>query len=243
MKSSEKTDTLEIKALTFDVFGTVVDWRGSIIREGEAFGAARGLDVDWAQFADKWRGGYGPSMNRVRKGELPWLNIDALHRMILNNLLDEFEITGLSEAEKDHLNRVWHRLLPWSDAISGLQRLRERFIVAPLSNGNIALLTNMAKHAGLPWDCILSSELAKHYKPDPEVYQTAADLLGLPPSQVMMVAAHPGDLLASAAVGFKTGFVPRPEEYGLHRNRDLEHDASFDVVANDFNDLASQLGA
>ena len=135
MKSSEKTDTLEIKALTFDVFGTVVDWRGSIIREGEAFGVARGLDVDWAQFADKWRAGYGPSMNRVRKGELPWLNIDALHRMILDGLLDEFEITGLSEAEKDHLNRVWHRLTPWPDAISGLQRLRERFIVAPLSNG------------------------------------------------------------------------------------------------------------
>ena len=139
-----------------------------------------GLDVDWAEFADRWRGGYGPSMNRVRKGELPWLNIDALHRMILDELLDEFEITGLSEGEKDHLNRVWHRLMPWPDAINGLQRLRERFIVAPLSNGNIALLTNMAKHAGLPWDCILSSELAKHYKPDPEVYQTAADLLGLP---------------------------------------------------------------
>ena len=243
MKTSEKTDTLEIKALTFDVFGTVVDWRGSIIREGEAFGAAHGLNVNWAEFADKWRGGYGPSMNRVRKGELPWLNIDALHRMILDNLLDEFEITGLSEADKAHLNRVWHRLLPWPDAISGIERLRERFIVAPLSNGNVALLTNMAKHTGLPWDCILSSELAKHYKPDPEVYQTAADLLGLPPSQVMMVAAHPGDLLASSVVGFKTGFVPRPEEYGPNRNRDLEHDASFDVVAQDFNDLASQLGA
>ena len=243
MKDSKKIDTLEIKALTFDVFGTVVDWRGSIICEGEAFGSAHGLDVDWAQFADKWRAGYGPSMNRVRKGELPWLNIDALHRMILDELLDEFKITGLSEAEKDHLNRVWHRLTPWPDAISGLQRLRERFIVAPLSNGNVALLTNMAKHAGLLWDCILSSELAKHYKPDPEVYQTAADLLELPPSQVMMVAAHPGDLLASAAVGFKTGFVPRPEEYGPHRNRDLGHDASFDVVATDFNNLASQLGA
>ena len=243
MKDSDKTDFFEIKALTFDVFGTVVDWRGSIIREGEAFGAAHGIDVDWEEFADKWRAGYGPSMNRVRKGELPWLNIDTLHRMILDELLDEFKIAGLSEAEKDHLNRVWHRLTPWSDAISGLQRLRERFIVAPLSNGNVALLTNMAKHAELPWDCILSSELAKHYKPDPEVYQTAADLLGLAPNQVMMIAAHPGDLLASAAVGFKTGFVPRPEEYGPHRNRNLEYDASFDVIANDFNDLASQLGA
>jgi 2-haloacid dehalogenase len=182
-------------------------------------------------------------MNRVRNGELPWLNIDALHRMILDGLLDEFHITALSEPEKDHLNRVWHRLTPWPDAISGLQRLRDRYIIAPLSNGNIALLTNMAKRAGLPWDCILSSELAKHYKPDPEVYQTAADLLGLPPNQVMMVAAHPGDLRASEAVGFKTGFVSRPEEYGPRRNPDLTHDESFDVAASDFNDLASQLGA
>ncbi|MCZ6675720.1 MAG: haloacid dehalogenase type II, partial [Candidatus Poribacteria bacterium] len=183
-----------IKALTFDVFGTVVDWRSSIIREGTQFGKARGIDVDWARFADEWRVGYGPAMARVRRGELPWMSIDRLHRMILEELLDAFEITGLSEAEKDHLNRVWHRLTPWPDAISGLKRLRARFIVAPLSNGNVALLTNMAKHAGLPWDCILSSELAKHYKPDPEVYQTAADLLGLSPNQVMMVAAHPGDL-------------------------------------------------
>jgi 2-haloacid dehalogenase len=232
-----------IKALTFDVFGTVVDWRGSIIREGEVFGKARGIDVDWARFADAWRGGYGPAMGRVRRGELPWTNIDGLHRMILERLLDEFEISGLNEAEKDHLNRVWHRLTPWPDVISGLKRLRKKFIVAALSNGNIALLTNMAKYASLPWDCILSSELAKHYKPDPEVYQTTADLLGLPPNQVMMVAAHHHDLRGAQGVGFKTAFVPRPKEYGPDRVPDSTPDPSFDLVATDFNNLSSKLGA
>ena len=184
----------EIKALTFDVFGTVVDWYSSIVAEGEKFGDTRGIDVNWAQFALKWRAGYGPAMDKVRRGELPWQNIDALHRRILDSLLDAFEIADLSEAEKDYLNRVWHRLKPWPDVISGLERLRKRYIVATLSNGNVALLTNMAKFAGLPWDCILSAELTQHYKPDPEVYQIAADLLGLSPNEVMMVAAHPGDL-------------------------------------------------
>ena len=160
----------EVKALTFDVFGTVVDWYGSIVAEGEKFGNAYGVDIDWAQFALKWRAGYGPAMDKVRRGELPWQNIDALHRRILDDLLDAFEITGLNEAEKDYLNRVWHRLQPWPDALSGLERLRKRYIVATLSNGNVALLTNMAKFAGLPWDCILSAELTQHYKPDPEVY-------------------------------------------------------------------------
>ena len=182
-------------------------------------------------------------MDRVRRGELPWANIDVLHRIILDRLLDEFEIPGLNEAEKDHLNRVWHRLMPWPDAINGLQRLRERFVVAALSNGNMALLTNMAKHAGLPWDCILSSELAKHYKPAPEVYQTAADLLGLSPNQVMMVAAHKHDLLGAQGVGFRTAFVFRPEEYGPRGHPDLEPHPSFDLRASDFNDLASKLGA
>ena len=164
----------EVKALTFDVFGTVVDWYHSIVAEGEKFGETHGIDMDWEQFALKWRAGYGPAMNKVRHGELPWQNIDALHRLILDELLDAFNITGLTEADKDHLNRVWHRLKPWPDAVSGLTRLRRRYIVATLSNGNVALLTNMAKFAGLPWDCILSAELTGHYKPDPEVYETAA---------------------------------------------------------------------
>ena len=231
----------KIKALTFDVFGTVVDWYSSIVAEGEEFGNTHGIDIDWAQFALKWRSGYGPAMDWVRHGELPWQNIDALHRLILDNLLDEFNISGLSEVDKDHLNRVWHRLKPWPDAVSGLTRLRKQYIVTTLSNGNIALLTNMAKFAGLPWDCILSAELTGHYKPDPEVYQTAASLLGLSPNQVMMVAAHPGDLRASQAVGFQTALVPRPLEYGPDNVRDVNAHPS-DLVASDFNELANLLG-
>ena len=230
-----------IKALTFDVFGTVTDWRSTLIREGQRLGEQKALDVDWVEFAHAWRAGYGPSMHRVRTGALPWMNIDALHRLILDDLLVRFDITGLSEAEKETLNRVWHRLYPWPDARDGLARLRQRFIVATLSNGNVALLTNMAKYADLRWDCILSSELAGHYKPDPEVYLTAAALLGLQPDQVMMVAAHNEDLRAARAVGFRTAFVYRTEEYGPHQTTDLEPDPSVDVVARDFIDLADQL--
>ncbi len=230
-----------IKALTFDVFGTVTDWRGTIIREGRRLGDQKGLDVDWVQFAHAWRGGYHPAMDRVRTGELPWMNIDALHRLILDDLLVQFHITGLSEAEKDHLNRVWHRLDPWPEVRQALERLRQRFIVTPLSNGNFALLTNMAKNADLRWDCILSSELAHHYKPDPEVYVTAASLLGLAPAQVMMVAAHNKDLVAARSVGFSTAFVYRTEEYGPHQTTNLEPNPTVDVVAKDFNDLADQL--
>lgn len=234
--------TEPIKALTFDVFGTVVDWRTSIMAEGRALGRAKGLSVDWAGFADAWRGGYEPAMDRVRRGEAPWAKIDVLHRIILDGLLEEFGITGLSEAEKQHLNRVWHRLIPWPDAVEGLQRLRQGYVVAALSNGNIALLTNMAKHAGLPWDCILSAELARHYKPDKEVYLTAADLLDLPPPQVMMVAAHVHDLRGAQAAGLRTAFIPRPREYGPGQKSDLAPDPSFDMVAQDIVDLATQLG-
>ena len=197
----------EIKALTFDVFGTVTDWRSTIIREGRELGKQKVSNVDWRQFAEAWRAGYKPAMQRVRTGELPWLNIDALHRLILDDLLIQFEIEGLNEEEKDHLNRAWHRLDPWPDARRGIERLRQHFIVAPLSNGNIALLVNMAKNADFLWDCILSAELARKYKPDPEVYLTAARLLGLSPKQVMMVAAHNGDLKAAQSVGFRTAFI------------------------------------
>jgi 2-haloacid dehalogenase len=231
-----------VRALTFDVFGTAVDWRGSLIREGRQLGRAKGLRVDWAAFADAWRGGYAPAMDRVRRGELPWTTIDVLHRQILDRLLDDFGVQGLTEAEKDDLNRAWHRLKAWPDSARGLRRLRRRYIVATLSNGNVALLTNMAKHAGLPWDCILSAELARHYKPDPEAYLTAAALLGLAPSQVMMVAAHQGDLRAAAALGFRTAFVPRPLEFGPDRTPDLTPDPDFDLIAADFLDLAARLG-
>ena len=235
-------DLSQVKALTFDVFGTVVDWRGSITRQGEAFGASRGLTLDWASFADEWRAGYGPSMAKVRSGELPWTNIDTLHRMILDDLLVKHGITNLSEADKDSLNRVWHRLSGWPDSAPGLTRLRTRYTIATLSNGNVALLTNMAKFAGLPWDCILSAELSHHYKPDPEAYLTAAALLGLRPEQVMMTAAHKNDLRAAQAVGLQAAFVPRPMEHGPHRTPDLTPDPAFTINAVDFNDLAAQLG-
>ena len=231
-----------VKAMTFDVFGTVVDWRSSIVREGEALTKRKGIEVDWPRFADAWRGGYGPAMRRVRSGELPWTRIDDLHRMILDGLLPEFGLTALTEAEVDDLNRVWHRLAPWPDTVSGLTRLRTGYTLATLSNGNIALLVNMAKHSGLPWDAVLSSELARHYKPDPEVYLTAADLLGLEPEEVMMVAAHKGDLRAAAALGLKTAYVPRPLERGPDRKIDTTPDPAFDINATDFNDLADQLG-
>ncbi|MEM7538427.1 MAG: haloacid dehalogenase type II [Chloroflexota bacterium] len=230
-----------IKALTFDVFGTVVDWRSTIIREGQALGQQKNLAIDWAAFADAWRAGYAPSMQRVRVGELPWMNIDALHRLILDDLLVQFNITDLSEDEIDHLNRVWHRLDPWPDAKEGLERLRQQYIVTTLSNGNVSLLTNMAKNADLRWDCILSAELAHHYKPDPEAYLTAARLLGLEPSQVMMVAAHHSDLIAAQAVGFATAYVHRPDEFGADRKKPLEPMPTIDFVAQDFHDLAGQI--
>lgn len=231
----------DIRCLAFDVFGTVVDWRSSVIREGESLGRARGLDVDWAAFADAWRAGYAPSMNRVRQGRLSWTSLDQLHRITLDRLLEEFGIDGLSEADKANFNRAWHRLKPWPDAVNGMHRLRERFTLTTLSNGNMSLLVNMAKQAGLPWDCVLSAELARHYKRDPEVYRMAARLLDLSPQQIMMVAAHQDDLKAAHSEGLHTAFVMRPLEFGPQARPDLTIDPSFDYVANDFHDLADQL--
>ncbi len=232
-----------VKALVFDTFGTVVDWRTSVTQEVERLAQRKGFKLNGEQFADAWRAGYAPAMNRVRTGELPWTKLDVLHRMILDKLLVDFHITGLSESEIDDLNRAWHRLRPWPDAVSGLTRLKKKFIIAPLSNGNIGLMTDLAKHGGLPWDCILGAELVRHYKPDREVYQSAADFLGLSLGDVMMVAAHLGDLRAAKGVGLRTGFVPRPQEFGSGGKPDLQPDSAVDVTAKDFNDLAGQLGA
>jgi len=223
-----------VRALTFDVFGTVVDWRGSIIAEGSAWEN----DLDWAGLADAWRGGYQPAMQRVRGGELGWTRIDDLHRMVLDSLLPDFGLTGLSEEKLDHLNRVWHRLHPWPDVVEGLTRLKQKYIIATLSNGNVSLLTHMAKNAGLPWDCILSAELARRYKPDPEVYRTACALLDLPPQQVLMVAAHEADLRAAAAVGMPTAYVHRPLEYGPQRPKPWPQE-KFDLMVADFVELAA----
>ena len=231
-----------VKALTFDTFGTVVDYRSSIIAEGEMLGRTKGLTVDWAKFADAWRAGYAPAMNRVRTGELPWTKLDRLHRMTRNDLLVQFKITGLNEQEIDHFNHVWHRLRPWPDSVSGLTRLKKKFVIAPLSNGNLALLTNMAKFAGLPWDLVLSAELFEHYKPDPETYLGAARLLGLAPEQVMMVAAHNHDLKAAQKLGLKTAFVARPTEYGPLQKYDFEAKGDWDVIAKDFGGIADRMG-
>ena len=232
----------DIKALTFDVFGTVVDWRGTIIREGVALNREKGWNVDWGRFADAWRGLYQPSLSKVRNGEIPWTKLDDLHRESLLAVLKRFRLRDLSPDEIEHMNRVWHRLDPWFDVVGGLYRLKRRFILATLSNGNVALIVNMAKRASLPWDVVLGAEIAGHYKPQPEAYLTAAELLGLAPEQCMMVAAHNGDLVAAAECGFRTAFVRRPREHGFNQTSDLEADHPFDFVAEHFSDLADQLG-
>lgn len=232
-----------VKALAFDVFGTVVDWRGSIIREGATLAAKHGIEADWARFADAWRAGYRPAMQRVREGALPWLAIDALNRLILDDLVVEFDLHGLAERDIDQLNRVWHRLDPWPDTVAGLAQLKTRYIITPLSNGNFSLLTNMAKRAGLPWDCIISAELFRHYKPDPQTYLGAAALLDIAPAELMLVACHPDDLRAARAAGCRTGYVERPLELGPGHAPSRIEQGEFDVVASDFLDLANRLGA
>jgi len=237
---------MALRALTFDVFGTVVDWRSSIIREGEALGRRLGLSLhkaDWARFADGWRALYPQLIQRVRSGDLPWTRLDDLHRMGLVALLDDFGIAGLSEADIDDLNRAWHRLDPWPDVVSGLERLRRRFILATLSNGNVSLIVNMARRAGLPWDAVLGAEVARHYKPDPEVYLTTARLLDLQPAECMMVAAHNGDLKAASALGFRTAFVARPTEHGPGQTTDTGASGPWDVIVHGLDELADSLGS
>ncbi len=231
-----------VRALTFDVFGTVVDWRSSVIAEGQALGARTGLQADWATLADAWRKGYFASMARVGRGELAWDTIDALHRQVLDHLLPQHGLQALGEADRNHFNTVWHRLAPWPDTVAGLTRLKQRLTISTLSNGNLSLLVAMAKHGGLPWDAVLTAELFGRFKPDPAVYLGAARLLGLAPGQVLMVAAHPFDLVAAQQAGLKTAYIPRPDEYGAGGRMEPVGDAVFDIVATDFADLATQLG-
>jgi 2-haloacid dehalogenase len=229
MSPPHRSTLTDVRALTFDVFGTVVDWHGSIAAEV----ARLGLPVDGGAFALAWRAGYAPAMDQVRRGELPWTNIDGLHRRILNGLLAQHGIT-LDEDQADALNRIWHRLQPWPDTVAGLTQLKAQHTITTLSNGNLSLLVAMAKHAGLPWDTVLSAELFGHYKPDPEVYLGAARLLGLQLQQVMMVACHPSDLRAAAACGLRTAYVPRPLERGPGGAMETWEEGEFDVVAKDF---------
>jgi 2-haloacid dehalogenase len=231
-----------IRILAFDVFGTVVDWRSSVIAEGERLGKLKHLGVDWAAFADAWRGVYRPNLNRVLAGELPWTKLDDLHRVSLAEMLKHFKIEGLSENEITDFSRVWHRLKPWPDSVPGLQRLKSRYVVTTLSNGNISLLTNMAKHAGLPWDCVLSAENVRRYKPDAAVYRLVPELFDIKPDQVVMVAAHEHDLQAAQKQGLRTAFVHRPLEHGPGKASQVPPGGRYDAVATDFLDLASKLG-
>ena len=193
-------------------------------------------------FADSWRAGYAPAMDRVRRGELPWTRIDDLHRMILEELLGAAGVTSICVEDVDELNRAWHRLDPWPDTVSGLTRLKEKFTITTLSNGNVSLLTNMAKRAGLPWDCVISAELFHHYKPDPQAYLGCADLLDVPPDELMLVAAHPSDLRAARDAGLMTAYVDRPLEMGPNRPAQRVEDGEFNYTATDFLNLADQLG-
>lgn len=232
----------KVKALLFDVFGTVVDWRSSIDREMAAYFTGRQIERDWGAFADAWRRRYQPAMEEVRNGNRPFIKLDELHRENLIDTLGEFGLKDLSDEAIDHLNRAWHRLDPWPDTVEGLQRLKQHYILGSLSNGNVALIVNMAKNAGLPWDVILGAEVARAYKPQPEAYLRAAELLSLDPDACMMVAAHNSDLLAARGCGLKTAFVLRPMEHGAGQNSDLAPLENFDLTARNFTDLADQLG-
>ena len=226
------------QVLAFDVFGTVVDWHGSIAAEV----ARLQLPVDPNAFASAWREGYKPAMARVRSGELGWTKIDDLHRLILDQVLDQFGIDSLSEAQKIDLNFVWHRLQPWTDSVEGLRELKQHFTIVTLSNGNLSLLANMAKNAGLPWDLILSAEVFRHYKPDPETYLGVAATFDVKPEEVMLVAAHKDDLVAAHALGLQTAFIERPKEFGpTHQRDDMHREEWVDYHASDFKDLAKQL--
>jgi 2-haloacid dehalogenase len=231
---------VDVRALVFDVFGTVVDWRTGVARE-----VRRLLDggIDAEAFADAWRGRYVPSMDRVRRGELPWTSLDDLHRASLDELLAEFGAPDVSEAVRAELVLAWHRLDPWPDSVEGLTRLKARHVIASLSNGNVALLVDMAKHGGLPWDTVFSAELFGHYKPDPEVYDGAARLLDLPPERVLMVAAHVSDLAAARARGLRTAYIHRPAEQSPAAAPPPAEDPEADVTVSSLTALATHLGA
>jgi 2-haloacid dehalogenase len=226
-----------IRVLAFDVFGTVVDWHGSVMREVRSMN----LKADAGKFALAWRAGYVPAMQKVMSGQLGWTLIDDLHRMILDDVLKQFGVTHLSEEEKQHLNKVWHRLDAWPDTVAGLTRLKSRYTICTLSNGNIGLLTNMAKRAGLPWDCILSAEVFRKYKPDPATYLGVAKVFDVAPGEVMLVAAHQDDLAHARAAGLKTAYIERPLEYGPSNPKDVSPNPQNTFHAKDFIELADIL--
>jgi 2-haloacid dehalogenase len=230
-----------VRALVFDVFGTVVDWRTGVAREAARFlSRHRATPADPLAFADAWRAGYQPAMEEVRSGRRPFTRLDVLHRENLEALLPKFGIdpADVLASELDELNLAWHRLDPWPDCLAGLLRLKAGLVIAPLSNGNIVLLLNMAKRAGLPWDAILGAEVVQAYKPSPEAYLRTAEVLAMRPNEVCLVAAHNGDLAAARKCGFRTAFVARPREYGPGQTSDLQAEQAWDVSATDFVALA-----
>lgn len=233
--------TSEPKALLFDVFGTVVDWRSSAIQELKSFGHARGIEADWDTFTDDWRGLYQPSMEAVRSGDRSFAILDDLHRESLHKLIVKHGLPQFRDAEIEQLVSIWHRLKPWPDVVDGLFRLKRRFIIGTLSNGNIGLMVRLAKHSGLPWDAIVGAEIAGDYKPQPDVYRKSAKALNLKESECMLVAAHNDDLTAAAAVGYKTAFVMRPDEYGPHQIKDKHATSAWDIVTDSFGGLADML--
>ena len=232
---------MAIKALLFDVFGTLVDWRRSVAREAQAALAPLGIETDWLAFADAWRGQYQPAMDEVRAGRLPFTKLDALHRRNLDVVLDALALDGVDERTRAHLNLAWHRLDAWPDVKPGLHRLRAHFVVAPCSNGNISLMIDLARRNGFAWDAILGAELARDYKPKPIVYLAAVAALDCAPDEVMMVAAHPADLTAAARVGLRTAFVERPDEFGPGRGDKLGS-ATVDHAVKSIPALADALG-
>jgi 2-haloacid dehalogenase len=233
----------QVRALTFDVFGTVVDWRGSVIRDGEELTRRTGVATDWGAFADAWRGEYAPSMKPIREGARPWVNLDTLHFENLLATVKRLGVAGLSEQDLRWLNLAWHRLDPWPDAAEGLARLQRKFVVVTLSNGNIAMTVDLVRHGKLPFDSVLGAEVARQYKPHPQAYLTTVSLLQLEPSEVMMVAAHNSDLRGASKAGLRTAYVIRPTQFGPGQKDDLAPEGDWDVVANDFVDLARKLGA
>jgi 2-haloacid dehalogenase len=230
-----------IKALIFDTFGTVVDWRTTLIRELTDLGREKTLQIDWAAFTDAWRAGYAPGMERIRQGQRPWANIDVVHRERLEDLLSEFGVRGLTEIEKDRVTKLWHRLDPWPDSVGGLHRLKKHFIISTFSNGSFPCLVNMAKLAGLPWDCIFSADMVRHYKPDPETYRGVIDLLDLSPNEILLVAAHNYDLRHGRIHGMRTAYVNRPTEHGPNQTTDISAEEDWDIVVNHFEELADKL--
>jgi 2-haloacid dehalogenase len=233
---------IEVRAVTFDTYGTLVDWRSSVLDELHAFGAARGLRIDWTVFLDEWKACYRPGMDEVNRGVRVWTTVEALYRERLGELLAARGLGDLDDAALEHLTRVWWRLRPWPDVVAGLRRLKQRHVISPLSNASFAGMIHLARFAGLPWDCVITAENARWYKPRPEVYRTALALLGVPAEQVLMAAAHNYDLAAAQALGMRTAFIPRPSEYGPGQTTDLAPTGKWDVVVDSVEELAAALG-